>query len=60
MSTKSLVRVRDEKGATTAEYAVCTGVGVGFAGILWKFLTSGPGQHFLTVVWHGIEHLLPF
>ncbi|HEX7738978.1 MAG TPA: DUF4244 domain-containing protein [Marmoricola sp.] len=49
-----------EQGATTAEYAVCTGAGVGFAGLLFKFLTSGPGQELLTHVWHGIEGLLPF
>lgn len=51
---------RGEQGATTAEYAVCTGAGVGFAGLLFKFLTSGPGQDLLKTVWHGIEGLLPF
>lgn len=60
MSVKSLVPVRDEQGATTAEYAVCTGAGVGFAGLLFKFLTSDLGKSFLELVWHGIEGLLPF
>jgi hypothetical protein len=49
-----------ERGATTAEYAVCTGAGVGFAGLLFKFLTSGAGQSLLEAVWHGIHGLLPF
>lgn len=51
---------RDEVGATTAEYAVCTGAGVGFAGILFKFLTSEAGQQFLKLVWKGIAGILPF
>lgn len=60
MSNRSLALIRNEKGATTAEYAVCTGAGVGFAGVLFKFLTSSFGQEFLKVVWKGIESLLPF
>jgi hypothetical protein len=51
---------RGEEGASTAEYAVCTGAGVGFAGLLFKMLTSGPGQDLLEHVWHGIEGILPF
>lgn len=51
---------RDEQGATTAEYAVCTGAGVGFAGILYKFLTSEAGQAILSGIWDGIVSLLPF
>jgi hypothetical protein len=57
---ESGARVRVEEGATTAEYAVCTGAGVGFAGILFKFLTSDFGQQFLKSVWNGIKGLLPF
>lgn len=53
-------RRTEEDGATTAEYAVCTGAGVGFAGLLFKFLTSEAGQNFLKAVWNGIEGLLPF
>jgi hypothetical protein len=59
-SGRVLPAVRDEKGATTAEYAVCTGAGVGFAGVLFKFLTSEMGQGFLKLVWEGIKALLPF
>lgn len=53
-------QIRSEIGATTAEYAVCTGAGVGFAGLLYKFLTSGTGETFLNAVWKGISTLLPF
>ena len=60
MSETKVELIRDEAGATTAEYAVCTGAGVGFAGILFKFLTSEAGQQFLSVVWKGITSLLPF
>ena len=60
MSETTMELVRDEAGATTAEYAVCTGAGVGFAGILFKFLTSEAGQQFLRVVWKGVTALLPF
>ena len=53
-------QVRNEEGATTAEYAVCTGAGVGFAGVLYKFLTSDAGQALLKAVWSGIRGILPF
>lgn len=53
-------RDHDEGGATTAEYAVCTGAGVAFAGLLFKFLSSGAGQQFLTHVWDRITGMLPF
>lgn len=51
---------RDERGATTAEYAVCTGAAVGFAGLLFKLLTSGAGQEFLSGVWSRMSGMLPF
>ena len=60
MSNKSLAAVRNQEGATTAEYAVCTGAGVGFAGLLFKLLTSDLGQSFIKAVWTGIRGLLPF
>lgn len=53
-------RLRDEGGATTAEYAVCTGAGVGFAGLLFKLLTSDVGQRFVTTVFDHIVGMLPF
>jgi hypothetical protein len=57
---KTITRVRDEVGATTAEYAVCTGAGVGFAGLLFKFLTSDTGQHIVKTVFDHVLGLLPF
>jgi hypothetical protein len=50
----------EETGATTAEYAVCTGAGVGFAGLLFKFLTSETGQHIVKTVFDHVLKLLPF
>jgi hypothetical protein len=57
---KSVIRKRGQAGATTAEYAVCTGAGVGFAGILFKFLTSSAGQHIIKTVFDHVVDLLPF
>lgn len=51
---------RTEAGATTAEYAVCTGAAVGFAGLLFKLLTSGAGEEFLAGVWSKMSGMLPF
>lgn len=52
--------VRDEVGATTAEYATVTGCGVGFAAVLFKFLTSDMGQQLLKFIFNAIKGLLPF
>ena len=54
------VSVRDEAGATTAEYATVTGCGVGFAAVLFKFLTSDMGQELLKFIFNAIKALLPF
>jgi len=51
---------RDEAGATTAEYATVTGCGVGFAAVLFKFLTSDAGQQLLKFIFNAIKSLLPF
>ncbi len=60
MNTERMRRARDEAGATTAEYAVCTGAGVGFAGLLFKFLTSDTGQKIVKTVFDHVLELLPF
>ena len=60
MSKTTIETVRDEAGATTAEYAVCTGAGVGFAGLLFKFLTSDTGQHIVKTVFDHVLQILPF
>lgn len=57
---KTTISRRDEAGATTAEYAVCTGAGVGFAGLLFKFLTSETGQHIVKTVFDHVLKILPF
>ena len=57
---KMMIGALDEAGATTAEYAVCTGAGVGFAGLLFKFLTSDTGQHIVKTVFDHVLQLLPF
>ena len=54
------IQGRDEAGATTAEYAVCTGAGVGFAGLLFKFLTSDTGPQIVKTVFDHVVKLLPF
>jgi Flp pilus assembly pilin Flp len=58
--SRGLRLVRDEAGATTAEYATVTGCGVGFAAVLFKFLTSGAGQDLLKLIFNAIKALLPF
>jgi hypothetical protein len=56
----ALSLVRDEQGASTAEYATVTGCGVGFAAVLFKFLTSDAGQQLISVIFKAIRALLPF
>ncbi len=61
MSTTPLALVRDdEAGATTAEYATVTGCGVGFAAVLFKFLTSDAGQALVKFIFDAVRQLLPF
>jgi hypothetical protein len=60
MRKSTIETVRDEAGATTAEYAVCTGAGVGFAGLLFKFLTSDTGQQIVKTVFDHVMKVLPF
>lgn len=44
MTMSPVARLCNEKGVTTAEYAVVTAAGCGFGGILIKLLTSEWGQ----------------
>ncbi|RNL81271.1 DUF4244 domain-containing protein [Nocardioides marmorisolisilvae] len=53
-------RLRDQIGATTAEYAVCTGAGVGFAGLLFKLLTSDTGAKVVNTIFDRVLGMLPF
>jgi hypothetical protein len=60
MTTRTVAAGRHETGATTAEYAVCTGAGVGIAGLLFKFLTSDAGQQIISTIFDHVMKLLPF
>ena len=60
MTKPSITALKDQAGATTAEYAVCTGAGVGFAGLLFKFLTSDAGQGIIKTVFDPVLKILPF
>jgi hypothetical protein len=44
MTKSPVARLRNDMGVTTAEYAVVTAAGCGFAGVLMKLLTSDWGQ----------------
>src|SRR5262245_37652393 len=49
---------RDERGITTAEYAVGTAAGAGLAGLLYKMLTGGFGDKLLTLLYDHVLGLL--
>ncbi len=47
MTKSPVARLRNERGVTSAEYAVVTAAGCGFATVLIKLLTSDFGQSLL-------------
>jgi Flp pilus assembly pilin Flp len=49
---------RDERGITTAEYAVGTAAGAGLAGVLYTLLTSGFGKKLLEMLFDYVLGLL--
>ena len=51
-------RQKDEAGITTAEYAVGTAAGAGFAGLLYKMLTGGFGDKLLGSLFDHVLSLL--
>jgi hypothetical protein len=51
-------RAVDERGITTAEYAVGTAAGAGFAGLLYKLLSGGFGDSLLTTLFDHVLGLL--
>lgn len=51
-------RVRDEQGITTAEYAVGTAAGAGFAALLFALLTGGFGDELLKKLFDHVLSLL--
>lgn len=52
------VQQHDEAGITTAEYAVGTAAGAGFAGLLYKLLTGGFGDQMLERMFRHVMGLL--
>ena len=48
----------DERGITTAEYAVGTAAGAGFAGLLYKLLSGGFGDQLLKTLFDHVLGLL--
>ena len=48
----------EERGITTAEYAVGTAAGAGLAGLLYKMLTGGFGDTLLTRLFDHVLGLL--
>ena len=57
-ATRRSRRVLDERGITTAEYAVGTAAGAGLAGLLYKMLTGGFGDTLLTTLFDHVLGLL--
>ena len=49
---------REERGITTAEYAVGTAAGAGLAGLLYKLLTGSFGDHLLKTLFDHVLSLL--
>lgn len=51
-------QIDDQRGVTTAEYAVATAAGAGFAGLLYKMLSGGFGNQLLTTLFDHVLGLL--
>ena len=51
-------RRADERGITTAEYAVGTAAGAGLAGVLYKLVTGGYGDQMLRSLFDHVLGLL--
>ncbi|MFC5176604.1 DUF4244 domain-containing protein [Nocardioides taihuensis] len=49
---------RDQRGITTAEYAVGTAAGAGLAGLLYTLLTGGLGNRLITTLFDHVLSLL--
>jgi hypothetical protein len=56
--TTPVARRRDQRGITTAEYAVGTAAGAGLAGLLFKLLTGGFGEQLLRTLFDHVLSLL--
>ena len=62
MTKSPVARVRtrlgNQRGVTTAEYAVVTAAGCGFAAVLIKLLTSDWGQRMLKTLFEMVMKVL--
>lgn len=56
--TRSTVRRISDRGVTTAEYAVATAAGAGFAGLLYKMLSGGFGNKLIRTLFDHVLGLL--
>lgn len=56
--SRAAARVRDERGITTAEYAVGTAAGAGLAGLLYTLLTGGLGKSLITQLYDHVLGLI--
>lgn len=54
MTRSPVARLRTEKGIATAEYAVATAAGCGFAALMIKLLSSDFGQTLLETLFNLI------
>ena len=57
-TARTTTGLRDERGITTAEYAVGTAAGAGLAGLLYKLLTGGFGDRMLKTLFDHVMGLL--
>jgi hypothetical protein len=55
---ETMHRQRNDRGITTAEYAVGTAAGAGLAGLLFKLLTGGFGEQLLRTLFDHVLSLL--
>lgn len=58
MTKSPVARLRNERGVTTAEYAVVTAAGCGFASVLIQLLTSDWGEQLLKTLFEMIMKVL--
>ena len=57
-TTRRTTRTKEDRGITTAEYAVGTAAGAGLAGLLYKLLTGGFGDRMLRNLFDHVFGLL--
>ena len=58
ISRRKSMHHHDQRGITTAEYAVGTAAGAGLAGLLYKLLTGGFGDQLLRTLFDHVLGLL--